>query len=368
MVAMKRAFGFALIGCFALIFTFNSLPLSGQQRYTASARADSLIDLSDRLEAICGKILPSVVSVEAVARPTKPGDRTAKETGSGVIIKLDGRPEYFIVTNYHVVKESTLPGITVILKEGRILRPTYLFADRETDLAFMTVDGAGDLQAAPLGNSDNAKVGRLVLAMGNPFGHGWSVSHGIISARERGQVILNNQTRVKDFLQTDAAINPGSSGGPLVDMNGEVIGISTCIASLSKSNSGVGFCIPSNLIKSILSQLLERGNMQRGHIQRGYLGAQLAEAIDPMEAVRLGRNDINGALVEKVIPNSPADIAGLRPQDIILALDKTAIRSESQFINLVSGMAPGQVIRLQVWRNRTPFTLEARIDKAPREP
>ena len=145
------------------------------------------------------------------------------------------------------------------------------------------MDGAVDLPTAALGNSDNARVGRLVLAMGNPFGHGWSVSHGIISARDRGQVSLGNHTRLKEFLQTDAAINPGSSGGPLVDMRGEVIGISTAIASLSRSNSGVGFCVPINLVKRIMVELLDRGT-----IQRGYLGAKLAEIFDPNEAVRLG--------------------------------------------------------------------------------
>jgi serine protease Do len=362
---MKRIFVPGLLGSLLLVIAHHASLSWAQERQffpASTAPIYSLVEMSDRLEAIASRVLPAVVSVEAATKATKAGPG-AKETGSGVIVKLEGRPEYFIITNYHVVKDSTLPNVTLVLKDGRILRPTRIWADKETDIAFMTVDGAMDLPTAPLGNSDNARVGRLVLAMGNPFGHGWSVSHGIISARERGQVSLGNATRLKDFLQTDAAINPGSSGGPLVDMNGEVIGISTAIASLSRSNSGVGFCVPSNLVKRSMIQLLERGS-----IQRGYLGAQLAEVFDPSEALRLGLTRVTGALVERIYPGSPADNAGLRPQDVILQLDNVAIRSESHFINLVSALPPGHPIRLQVWRNRTPFTLEARVgdwSKAP---
>jgi S1-C subfamily serine protease len=377
---MKRTLVAGLSGLLLLLLTLANSPLSlwssAQERgipQAGSAPIDSLAELSDRLEEVSRRVLPAVVSVEAGAKPVKPGGTSSKETGSGVIVKLEGRPEYFIVTNYHVIKDSPRPhdgrllttaNITLVLKDGRILRPTRLWSDPETDVAFMTVDGALDLPTAPLGNSDNARIGRLVLAMGNPFGHGWSVSHGIISARDRGQVNLGNATRLKEFLQTDAAINPGSSGGPLIDMRGEVIGITTAIASLSPSNSGVGFCVPINMVKRVMTQLLTTN----GPIPRGYLGAQLAEIFEPSEALRLGRTHVNGALVERIYPGSPAEIAGLRPADIILAVDNLPIKSEGQFINLISSMTPGQPIRLQVWRNRTPFTLEARVgdwNKAP---
>src|SRR5262249_10308916 len=127
-------------------------------------------------------------------------------------------------------------------------------------------------------------------------------------------------------------------------------------ASLSRSNSGVGFCVPSNMVKRVMMQLLERGS-----IQRGYLGAELAEMIDPSEALRLGRTHVTGALVKRINTGSPADVAGLRPADIILALDNIPVKSEGHFINMVSNLPPGQPIRLQIWRNRTPFILEARV-------
>src|SRR5207302_4091750 len=168
--------------------------------------------------------------------------------------------------------------ITISLSDGRILHPLQVWADPESDIAVMGVEAAG-LPAATLGNSDQARVGRWVLAVGSPFGLSQTVTHGIISARDRGQVSLGGSIRSKEFLQTDAAINPGSSGGPLVDMQGEVIGINTAIASHNGSNSGVSFSIPSNFVKRVMNQLL-----QQGSVQRGYLGMQLVLAFDPNEA------------------------------------------------------------------------------------
>src|SRR5262249_494405 len=155
-----------------------------------------------------------------------------------------------------------------------------------------------------------------------------TVTHGIISARERGQVSLGNTIRIKDFLQTDAAINPGSSGGPLVNLHGEVIGVNTAIASHSGSNSGVAFSIPINLVKRVVEQLLEKGN-----VSRGYLGMQLAQSFEPADAVRLGLDRVQGALVEAVYSGTPAASAGLRANDVVLQVDHVAVRNENHLIN-----------------------------------
>ena len=332
-------------------------PLSAQSRSLAAA--DPLLQLSDRFEAIASKVLPAVVSVEAIKPPklTSIGKgKPVEESGSGVIVKSDVKAGYFVITNNHVVSQSKNEQITIQLTDGRIFRPIAVYTDPESDLAIMSIDGAQPLPTAAFGNSDQARVGRWVLAIGSPFGLNQSVSHGIISARDRGQVTLGNTIRIKEFLQTDAAINPGSSGGPLIDLNGDVIGINTAIASHNGSNSGVAFSIPSNLVKRVMNQLLSQGA-----VQRGYLGMQLALTFDPNEALKLGLDRVRGALVEKVYPTTPAAVAGLLPNDVILQVENIAIRNENHLINLISGLNVGQRVRMQVWRDRSTAMLDATV-------
>jgi serine protease Do len=335
-------------------------PLSAQPRNPqAAGSADVLIALSDRFESVAGKVLPAVVSVEALKPPkvvTSGKNKAVEESGSGVIVKSDVKQGYFVITNNHVVSQSKNESITIQLPDGRVFRPTAVHTDPESDLAIMAIDSAQPLPTATLGNSDNAKVGRWVLAIGSPFGLNQSVTHGIISARDRGQVTLGNTIRIKEFLQTDAAINPGSSGGPLVDMNGEIIGINTAIASHNGSNSGVAFSIPSNLVKRVMNQLL-----QGGAVQRGYLGMQLALTFEPNDALKLGLDRVRGALVEKVYPNTPAAVAGLQVNDVILQVENISIRNENHLINLISNLNAGQRIRMQVWRDRSNTSLDATI-------
>lgn len=324
------------------------------------AASDTLALLSDRFENIASKVCPAVVSVEAVkpAKPASPGGAKSKpveESGSGVIIRLEGRTGYFVISNNHVITGARTDQITLHLMDGRVFRPLQVWTDPETDLALLSIDPPAAVPTVVLGNSDNAKVGRWVLAIGSPFGLGQSVSHGIISARDRGQVSLGNTIRIKEFLQTDAAINPGSSGGPLVDIHGEVIGINTAIASHNGSSSGVAFSIPINLVKRTVQQLLS------GQVQRGYLGMQVAQSFEPNDALRLGLDRVRGALVEKTYPDTPAALAGLKADDVILQVDNVAIKNENHLINLVSGLTPGQRVRMQVWRERGVVTLEAII-------
>ncbi len=368
---MKRIFVPCAVGA-ALLFALGfaaQMPMQIGSQAVAQTRvitvqnantaSDPLVMLSDRYESVANKVMPAVVSIEAIKPPKLVGAKSSKpveESGSGVIVKSDVKTGYYVITNNHVVSQAKPEQITVQLQDGRVFRPTAVAADPESDLAILTLESPQALPTATLGNSDNARVGRLVLAIGSPFGLSQSVTHGIISARDRGQVTLGNSIRIKEFLQTDAAINPGSSGGPLVDMTGEVIGINTAIASHNGSNSGVAFSIPSNLVRKVMNQLL-----QQGAVQRGYLGMQLALVFDPNEAMRLGMDRVRGALVEKVFAGTPAADAGLAVSDVILQIENIPIRNENHLINLISGLTPGQRVRMQVWRNRDNSSLDAVI-------
>jgi S1-C subfamily serine protease len=309
--------------------------------------------LGDRFEAVIRQTAPSVVSVEAV-KPPAPGKlKPTEESGSGVIVHLDGPPGTVVITNNHVINGAKADQITVHLADDKIYRPTKVWADPESDVAALKIEADG-LIPAPLADSDRCREGNWVLAFGSPFGLNRTVTHGIISARDRGQVSLGSTIRIKDFLQTDAAINPGSSGGPLVNLDGEVVGINTAIASHSGSNSGVAFAIPINLIKRVVRQLAEKGS-----VSRGYLGVHLAPTLEPADALKLGLDKAQGALVEAIYPDTPAAAAGLRPNDVILRVEGVAVRNENHLINLFAAMPIGQRVKLQVWRDRRTELVDA---------
>jgi S1-C subfamily serine protease len=355
---MKRAVILCLFAAVVLV-AGNVLPAPSQHgsaQNTASHASDPLLLLSDRFEAAAARALPAVVSVEAVKPPKTTADGKGKpveESGSGVIVRLDGRTGYYVLTNNHVIAMARPDQITISLSDGRVYHPSQVWADPESDIAVMSVS-APTLPTATLGNSDGARVGRLVLAIGSPFGLSQTVTHGIISARDRGQVSLGGTIRIKEFLQTDAAINPGSSGGPLLDMHGEVIGINTAIASHNGSNSGVAFSIPINLVKRVASQLVASGT-----VQRGYLGMLLASNFDGNDALKLGLDRLRGALIERIYADSPAAAAGLQVRDVILQIESVAIRNDTHLINLVSNLPPGQRVRLLVWRDNANRTIDA---------
>jgi serine protease Do len=269
-------------------------------------------------------------------------------------VRIEGQSGPSVLTNNHVVAQAAPAQITVSMDNGRLLRITRVWADPESDVALLGFNNTDSTPVAPLGDSDRVRVGQWVLAFGSPFGLNQTVTHGIISARDRGQVSLGSTIRIKDFLQTDAAINPGSSGGPLVNLEGEVIGINTAIASHSGSNSGVAFSIPINLVKRVVRQLLDKGS-----VARGYLGLQLASSFEAGDALKLGLDRAQGALVEKVFPDSPAATAGIRGNDVVLRMDGTAIRNENHLINSISAVQAGQRVRLQLWRERQALEVEA---------
>lgn len=315
--------------------------------------------LSDRFEEVIRKVSPTVVAIEAIKPPgpsLSGSKKPVEESGSGVLVKMTGVRGTLVITNNHVISSAPAQQITVHLADNRLLRPVHVWSDPESDIAVLQLD-AENLPAAPLGDSDRCRAGQWALAFGSPFGLNQTVTQGIISARERGQVGLGSTIRIKEFLQTDAAINPGSSGGPLVNLDGEVIGINTAIASQSGSNSGVAFSIPINLVKRIAKQLVEKGT-----VPRGYLGVHLAQTMEPADALKLGLDRVQGALVESIYPESPAAKAGLRASDVILQIDQVAIRNENHLINIISALPADQRVRLQVWRDRKMIGVEATVE------
>jgi S1-C subfamily serine protease len=326
-------------------------PAAAQQR--SDGASAELVRLSDRFEVVAKKVGPAVVAVEAVKPPSTGKIKPVEESGSGVIVQFPNQKGQFVLTNNHVISQAPANQITVSLADSKIHHPAQVWADPESDVALFRLDAA-DLPTAALGDSDNVHVGQWVLAIGSPFGLNQTVTHGIISARERGQISLGSTIRIKDFLQTDAAINPGSSGGPLVNLDGEVVGINTAIASHSGGNSGVAFSIPINLVKRVARQLLEKGS-----VTRGYLGVQLASSFESTDALKLGMDRVQGALVETVYAETPGAAAGMKSNDVVLEVDGFPIRDENHLINMISGIPAGQKVKLLVWRERKSITLEA---------
>lgn len=329
------------------------------QNATTSSHANppvvtDLVSIGERFQLVAKKVCPSVVYVEA--KRQNGGRASEEESGSGVLVRLPGRSEVFVLTNHHVVAGSAPEQIVIHLADRRVFRPVRVWGDAESDVAVLSLGDRPDVPTAPLGDSDRMEVGMWVLAIGSPFGLNQTVTHGIISARNRGQVSLGQGIRIKEFLQTDASINPGSSGGPLVNLNGEVIGINTAIASPSGSSSGIAFSIPSNFFRRVALELLEKGR-----VTRGFLGLQVANAIEPAEALRLGLERTDGALIEAVLPDTPAENAGLRPGDIVLEFNQVRVEHGSHFINLVSDAPPGKVVKLSIWRTGQRFSVQLTV-------
>ncbi len=266
--------------------------------------------------------------------------------GSGVIVSPDGH----IVTNHHVIDGAE--GIKVDLNDGRSFDAKVIGSDKPSDLALLKIN-AGNLPVLPLGDSDRVKVGDVVLAIGNPLGIGQTVTMGIISAKGR-QTGLSNGS-FEDFLQTDAAINQGNSGGPLVNTNGELIGINSQILSPSGGSIGLGFSIPSNMARSVMDQLTRTGKVRRG--QLGIVVQKVSSDI----ASSLGLKDAGGVIISQVQAGSAAERAGLRQGDIIITLNGVAVDKPNSFRNQVANTPPGTDIRLTILRDNREQQISARL-------
>jgi len=268
--------------------------------------------------------------------------------GSGVIVSADG----YIVTNNHVVDGAT--ELTVSMADKREMKARVIGTDAKTDIALIKVD-ARDLPHVVLGDSSKVEVGDIALAMGNPFGLGQTVTMGIISATGRGGLGIEDY---EDFIQTDASINPGNSGGALVNTRGELIGINTAILSRSGGNQGVGFAVPVDLVRHIMTQLKENGAVTRARLGVYFqeLTAKLASA--------LGVQAAKGAVVTEIVPDGPASKSGLRKDDVITALNGQAIDGRS-LRNAVGSMTPGSTINLKVLRGSSERNFSITLDRMP---
>jgi len=336
---------------------------------SARAALRSGADLEHAFELVSEALSPSVVSIATSQRVAVPrlgwpfgddrvfGGRqgppgnapTRRGLGSGVVVSKDG----YILTNNHVVNGAD--ELQVHFHDRRNFPAKIVGVDPRTDVAVIKVE-ATDLVPAPLGDSDTVRVGQWVAAFGSPFGLERTVTSGIISAKGRANMGIVDY---EDFLQTDAAINRGNSGGPLVNLKGEVIGINTAIVTPGQGSAGVSFAIPSNLARTIMDRL-----MNGGRVVRGWLGV-LIQDLDPELAASLGIQAAHGVVVAEVTAKSPAATAGLQNGDVIVRLDGTEVTTVSAFRYRVSTLNPGSVAKLLVRRNGAELEVPVTVGELP---
>jgi serine protease Do len=311
---------------------------------------------------VAERINPAVVNIDAASRgfgssrrrrsAEDPGDQSRdfdlprQGSGSGFVIDRQG----FILTNYHVIEGAD--RITVTLTDGRALKGEVVGTDPAIDVALLRVTGTGPLPEAPLGNSDELRVGEWVCAIGNPLGYVHSVTVGVVSFM--GRKLFD--ASLDDYIQTDAAINLGNSGGPLINARGEVIGINSAISARA---ANIGFAVPINQAVSILPQL-----KMRGRVSRGFLGVVLTDVTADMQR-SLNLSVSRGALVQDVDDNSPAQRAGLRPYDVILTVDGREVWTNEELIRDISGRQPGTTARLDVMRDGHRDSMTVKLTERP---
>jgi serine protease Do len=259
--------------------------------------------------------------------------------GSGVIISADG----YIITNNHVVANAE--EITVELYDGTTQKATLVGTDPNTDLAVVKISPTSNMRYATLGDSDAVKVGEWVVAIGSPRGLDWTVTAGIVSAKNRSEIGALGPAGYEDFIQTDASINPGNSGGPLINLRGEVIGINSLIVSASMGSEGLGFASPSDLAKDISRSLIEHGK-----VVRGYLGVNIQDITPEIARGLKLEKDTRGVIVTDIVPGSPAEKAGLKQGDVILKYDGKRVESVAKLRSMAAATAPGQLVKITVSR------------------
>ena len=330
----------------------------------APSPAPTLAGLDAQLEALSRRVAPSVVQVLATGYTTAPNTLLARgqSTGSGVIVDADG----WIVTNAHVVEDARSVKVDVLQPDasgpkGSILRPRsqrlaarVVGVDRETDVAVLKVERSS-LPALELGDSELLRQGQLVMAFGSPLGLENSASLGVVSAVAR-------QLKPDDpmiYVQTDASVNPGNSGGPLVDAQGRMVGLNTMILSQSGGNEGIGFAAPSNIVRTVYEQI-----RKSGRVRRGVIGVR-AQTITPALAAGLGLAYDRGVVLSDVTPEGPAEAAGLRPGDVVLALDKKPMQNARQFDVNLYRRAPGEQVALSVQRGSAPLDVQVAVVARP---
>src|SRR5215831_16016955 len=340
----------------------NNVVLVEQPQDLSAPKIESLADAAR-------KAMPSVVSIvtskEVVRRSPLANDPTVRRffpglsdserrhvngLGSGVIVSSDG----YVLTNNHVIEDAD--DIQIVLLDGRQMHASVRGSDPESDLAVLKADGK-DLPVITLGRLDNVQVGDPVLAIGNPYGLGNTVTHGIVSALGRNQLGANT---FEDFIQTDAAINLGNSGGALVDYGGNLIGINSLIFSPSGGSQGLGFAIPVSIAKNVLEQII-----RDGEVTRGWLGIEPQE-ITPELATALALPSPDGVLIRMVLKSSPADRAGMLAPDVVLEIDGRPTRDVPGLLAQIAAMTPGTQAKLKVLREKKAVEVDVTVGKRPK--
>jgi Do/DeqQ family serine protease len=280
------------------------------------------------------------------------GDETqrASSLGSGVIVSASG----YILTNHHVVEAAD--EIEVALSDGKKLLAKVVGNDPETDLAVLRVN-AEKLPAITFGESDQLRVGDAVLAIGNPFGVGQTVTSGIVSALGRSGLHINT---FENFIQTDAAINPGNSGGALVDARGNLVGINTAIYSRSGGSMGIGFAIPVSTARMVMEQIIRSGT-----VTRGWIGVEVQE-ITPALAESFKLPDARGAIIAGVLRDGPADKAGVKPGDVLTAINDAPVADPQNMLNLVAALQPGSAVKMKLRRQAQALEVSVTVGRRPK--
>ncbi len=318
------------------------------------------------------KALPSVVHIytsREIKAPRQPftddpvfryffGDRQGGPQrqlglGSGVIVSADGSESY-ILTNNHVV--DGMDEIEVATYDDKRFRARVVGTDPESDLAILRINAGTKLPSITIAPPESLRVGDVVLAIGNPFGVGQTVTHGIVSALGRSHLGINT---FENFIQTDAAINPGNSGGALVDSNGNLVGINTAIFSRSGGNQGIGFAIPVSIARSVMEQIIKTGT-----VTRGWIGVEVQE-ITPELAESFKLPGTQGALIAGVMRGSPSDRAGIRPGDVLLAVAGKPVHDPQTMLDLIAHLTPGKTASFRLRRDAKEFDLDVAIGKRP---
>ncbi len=348
------------IGTLVALYAMNDelAPLS-EVRYTEVTKSESpyfedeeLADIDTRFlfKTIATSVTPSVVYIETIVPVDGNREsssfwnrvipRRAQSVGSGVLITKDG----YILTNNHVIEGAVKDGINVVLSDKREYAAKVVGLDPTTDLAVIKIAGE-DHSAITIGNSESVDVGEWVLAIGNPFRLRSTVTAGIVSALSRDVEIIEDNFRIESFIQTDAAINKGNSGGALVNTSGQLIGINTAIASQSGSYQGYGFAVPSNLAMKVATDLIEFGE-----VKRALLGVSIV-SVDYNRAVTLGLSEVKGVEVVVITEGGAADVAGMQVGDVILKVNGIEVNESNQLQEKIAIVRPGETVDLTLWRN-----------------
>ncbi|MEE2992740.1 MAG: DegQ family serine endoprotease [Gemmatimonadota bacterium] len=338
-----------------------------------SADQRSLQEFSETFARIAEKVKPSVVLIRSkrVVRaaqqqlrnpfeeffggttPRRQEPRTDRGLGSGVIVSEDG----YILTNNHVVDKAD--ELTVYLSDERELKAEVVGTDPRTDLAVIKVD-SDDLPVLSFGDSEQLRVGEWVMAVGNPFGLSHTVTAGIVSAKGRKSVLGGDS--YQNFIQTDAAINPGNSGGALVDLEGNLMGINTAIYSRTGGYQGIGFAVPANMARDIMTRLIEDGK-----ITRGFLGVEISD-LDADLAASMGLDDDKGVLIANVIKGGPAVDSDIQKDDVVLALNGIEVEDSDALRNRIADFPPGTEIELEIYRDGRRKMVEIELGELPDNP